>query len=70
LLSPRETKLGIYLNYIKSINYVALVCKVLIKTVAVDYGSEDWTPDMARKMGAKVVEVGKPVYEFVKLKQP
>ena len=38
--------------------------------MVVDYRSEDGAPDIARKMGAKVVEVDKPVYEFVKLKQP
>jgi glycosyltransferase involved in cell wall biosynthesis len=43
-----------------SINYIALVCKVPIETVVVDYRSEDGTPDIARKMGAKVVEADKP----------
>jgi len=43
-----------------SINYIAQVCKVPIETIVVDYRSEDGTPDIAKKMGAKVVEVDKP----------
>jgi cellulose synthase/poly-beta-1,6-N-acetylglucosamine synthase-like glycosyltransferase len=67
---PTRNETGYLPKLLKSINYVALVCKVPIETVVVDYRSEDGTPDIARKMGAKVVEVDKPVYEFVKLKQP
>ena len=43
-----------------SINYIAQVCKVPVETIVVDYRSEDGTPDIAKKMGAKVVEVDKP----------
>jgi glycosyltransferase involved in cell wall biosynthesis len=43
-----------------SINYITQVCKVPIETVVVDYRSEDGTPDIARKMSAKVVEIDKP----------
>jgi glycosyltransferase involved in cell wall biosynthesis len=43
-----------------SINYIAQVCKVPIETIIVDYRSEDGTPDIAKKMSAKVVEVDKP----------
>ncbi|MCC6055475.1 MAG: glycosyltransferase [Desulfurococcaceae archaeon] len=43
-----------------SINHIAQVCRVPIETIVVDYRSEDETPDIAKKMGAKVVEVDKP----------
>jgi glycosyltransferase involved in cell wall biosynthesis len=43
-----------------SINYIAQVCGVPTETIVVDYSSEDGTPDIAKKMGAKVVEVDKP----------
>jgi|GEM_PF-3475775 len=43
-----------------SINYIAQVCRVPIETIVVDYKSEDGTPEIAKKMGAKVVEVDKP----------
>jgi glycosyltransferase involved in cell wall biosynthesis len=43
-----------------SINYIAQVCKVPVEAIVVDYRSEDGTPDIAKKMGAKVVEVDKP----------
>jgi glycosyltransferase involved in cell wall biosynthesis len=43
-----------------SINYIAQVCRVPIETIVVDYRSEDGTPDIAKKMGAKVIEVDKP----------
>jgi len=52
---------AVYLpKLLTSINYITQVCKVPIETVVVDYRSEDGTPDIARKMGAKVVEVDKP----------
>ena len=52
---------AVYLpKLLTSINYITQVCKVPIETVVVDYRSEDGTPDIARKMGAKVVEIDKP----------
>jgi len=43
-----------------SINYIAQVCKVPIETIIVDYMSTDETPDVAKKMGAKVIEADRP----------
>jgi len=43
-----------------SINYIAQSCKVPIETIIVDYMSVDGTPNIARNMGAKVIEVDKP----------
>jgi len=43
-----------------SINYIAQVCNVPIETVVVDYMSTDGTPDIAKKMGARVIEVNRP----------
>ncbi len=57
---PTRNEAGYLPKLLTSINYIALVCKVPIETVVVDYRSEDGTPDIARKMGAKVVEVDKP----------
>jgi glycosyltransferase involved in cell wall biosynthesis len=57
---PTRNEAGYLPKLLISINYIALVCKVPIETVVVDYRSEDGTPDIARKMGAKVVEIDKP----------
>jgi len=57
---PTRNEAGYLPKLLISINYIALVCKVPIETVVVDYRSEDGTPDIARKMGAKVVEADKP----------
>jgi len=43
-----------------SINYITQVCRVPAETIVVDYMSIDGTPDIARKMGSKVIEVDKP----------
>jgi glycosyltransferase involved in cell wall biosynthesis len=43
-----------------SINYTTQVCRVPAETIVVDYMSIDGTPDIAKKMGARVVEVDKP----------
>ena len=43
-----------------SIKYVAKVCNVPVETIVVDYESTDGTPDIARKIGAKVISVEKP----------
>jgi len=43
-----------------SINYITQVCRVPAETIVVDYRSKDGTPDIAKKMGAKVVEVDRP----------
>ena len=43
-----------------SINYVTQVCRVPAETIVVDYTSIDGTPDIAKKMRAKVIEVDKP----------
>jgi glycosyltransferase involved in cell wall biosynthesis len=47
-------------NLLTSINYIAQVCRIPIETIVVDYMSIDGTPDIARKMRAKVIEVDKP----------
>jgi glycosyltransferase involved in cell wall biosynthesis len=43
-----------------SINYITQVCRVPAETIVVDYRSKDGTPNIAKKMGAKVIEVDKP----------
>jgi glycosyltransferase involved in cell wall biosynthesis len=43
-----------------SINYITQVCRGPAETIVVDYRSEDGTPDIARKMGARVIHVDKP----------
>jgi glycosyltransferase involved in cell wall biosynthesis len=57
---PTRNEAGNLPKLLMSINYIAQVCKVPIETIVVDYRSEDGTPDIAKKMGAKVVEVDKP----------
>jgi glycosyltransferase involved in cell wall biosynthesis len=47
-------------NLLTSINYIAQVCKIPIETIVVDYMSINGTPDIAKKMRAKVIEVDKP----------
>jgi len=47
-------------NLLTSINYIAQVCRIPIETIVVDYMSIDGTPDIAKKMRAKVIEVDKP----------
>jgi len=43
-----------------SINYITQVCRVPAETIVVDYRSKDGTPDIAKKMGARVIHVDKP----------
>jgi glycosyltransferase involved in cell wall biosynthesis len=43
-----------------SINYITQVCRVSAETIVVDYRSKDGTPNIAKKMGARVLEVDKP----------
>jgi len=43
-----------------SINYVTQVCRVPAETIVADYMSIDGTPDIAKKMGARVLEIDKP----------
>jgi len=43
-----------------SINYITQVCRVPAETIVVDYRSKDETPNIAKKMGARVLEVDKP----------
>jgi glycosyltransferase involved in cell wall biosynthesis len=47
-------------SLLTSINYIAQVCRIPIETIVVDYMSIDGTPDIAKKMRAKVIEVDKP----------
>jgi glycosyltransferase involved in cell wall biosynthesis len=47
-----------------SINYIAQVCRVPFEIIVVDYMSTDGIPDIARKMGARVIEVDKPGVEY------
>jgi cellulose synthase/poly-beta-1,6-N-acetylglucosamine synthase-like glycosyltransferase len=57
---PTRNEAGYLPKLLMSINYIAQVCGVPIETIVVDYRSEDGTLDIAKKMGAKVVEVDKP----------
>jgi cellulose synthase/poly-beta-1,6-N-acetylglucosamine synthase-like glycosyltransferase len=57
---PTRNEAGYLPKLLMSINYIAQVCRVPIETIVVDYRSEDGTPDIAKKMSAKVVEVDKP----------
>jgi glycosyltransferase involved in cell wall biosynthesis len=57
---PTRNEAGHLPKLLMSINYIAQVCGVPIETIVVDYRSEDGTPDIAKKMSAKVVEVDKP----------
>jgi glycosyltransferase involved in cell wall biosynthesis len=57
---PTRNEAGYLPKLLMSINYIAQVCGVPTETIVVDYSSEDGTPDIAKKMGAKVVEVDKP----------
>jgi glycosyltransferase involved in cell wall biosynthesis len=43
-----------------SINYITQVCGVPAETIVADYRSKDGTPDIAKRMGARVLEVDKP----------
>jgi glycosyltransferase involved in cell wall biosynthesis len=43
-----------------SINYITQVCRVPAETIVVDYMSIDGTPNIAKKMGSKVIEADKP----------
>jgi len=43
-----------------SINYIANVCKVPVEIIVVDYKSTDRTPEIAKRYGARVIEVDKP----------
>lgn len=43
-----------------SINCIKFCCAVPAETIVVDYRSVDGTPEIARKMGARVIEVDKP----------
>jgi len=60
---PTRNEAGYLPKLLISINYIAHVCKVPIETIVVDYRSEDRTPDIAKKMDAKVVEVDKPALD-------
>jgi len=57
---PTRNEAGYLPKLLMSINYIAQVCGVPIEIIVVDYRSEDGTPDIAKKMSAKVVEVDKP----------
>jgi cellulose synthase/poly-beta-1,6-N-acetylglucosamine synthase-like glycosyltransferase len=57
---PTRNEAGHLPKLLMSINYIAQVCGVPIETIVVDYRSEDGTPDIAKKMSAKVAEVDKP----------
>jgi len=43
-----------------SINYITNMCRVPVEVIVADYKSVDGTPEIARKYGAKVIEVDRP----------
>ncbi len=43
-----------------SINYIANICRVPVEIIVADYMSADGTPEIAKRYGAKVIEVNKP----------
>jgi glycosyltransferase involved in cell wall biosynthesis len=47
-------------SLLTSINYITQVCRVPAETIVVDYRSKDGTTNIAKKMGARVLEVDKP----------
>jgi glycosyltransferase involved in cell wall biosynthesis len=57
---PTKNEAGYLPRLLTSINYIAQVCKIPIETIVVDYMSIDGTPDIAKKMGSKVIEADKP----------
>jgi len=57
---PTRNEAGYLPRLLASINYVTQVCRVPAETIFVDYMSIDGTPDIAKKMRAKVIEVDKP----------
>jgi glycosyltransferase involved in cell wall biosynthesis len=57
---PTKNEAGYLPRLLTTINYIAQVCKIPIETIVVDYMSIDGTPDIAKKMGSKVIEADKP----------
>jgi len=57
---PTKNEVEYLPRLLTSINYITQFCKIPIETIVVDYMSTDGTPNVARNMGARVIEVDKP----------
>jgi len=57
---PTKNEVKYLPRLLTSINYITQLCNVPTETIVVDYMSTDGTPNVARNMGARVVEVDRP----------
>jgi len=57
---PTKNEASYLPGLLTSINYIAQLCNIPVEIIVVDYMSADGTPDIAKKMGARVIEVDKP----------